>query len=175
MNNEQPQDTSERELLRRFSRAAEQAAGPCPSEMDLAAYVDGLAAEAERERIEAHLALCPSCLDGAVQARQLAVAAMGEAPEAVAARERALVPAHRALGRLRRWRQAAGWAAAAAAVVAVGLAGLRAGSATRERGQTGAWVAAEVTFQPPAPYRGLLSSDDVLSNLAAQAGEGRDE
>jgi anti-sigma factor RsiW len=166
MNDERSQDGDERQLLRRFSRGAKQATGPCPSELEWATYVDGLASEAECARIEAHLAFCPLCLDEVVQARQLATAAVPEAPAGVAARARALVPARRAPGRLRTWRRVASWAAAAAAAIAVGFAGLRAGSAIRERSRTAAWVASEVTFQ--VSYCDLLSSGDVLGDLARE-------
>jgi len=171
MSEERLETVDERELLRRFSRGVRRAAGPCPGELELAAYVDGLAGEAGRASIEAHLARCSSCLEAAVQARGLTAAAVPEAPMAVAARARGLVPAGRAVGRLRTWRRVAGWAAAAAATIAVGFAGLRAGSAIRVRSQTAGWVAGEVTFQPPAAYREVLSSGDVLGDLASQARE----
>jgi len=171
MNEKRPENNGERDLLRRFSRAVRQAAGPCPGELALAAYVDGLASESDGERIETHLAACPSCLDAVVEARQLATAAAAQAPARVAARAEALVTARRALGLPRTWRRAASWAAAAAAAVAVGFGGLRAGSALRDRGQTAAWLASEVAFDPPAQCRDLLSPTDVLGALASQAQE----
>jgi hypothetical protein len=44
---------------------------PHPSEMELAAYLDGRASAASRERIEAHLADCPDCRHDLVAARSL--------------------------------------------------------------------------------------------------------
>jgi anti-sigma factor RsiW len=176
MDGERTNNRDERELLRRFSRGLGPATEPCPSELELAAYVDGLASETEQARIEAHLALCPHCLDEIVEARRLAVEAVADAPPIVVARAEALVPARRALRPSRRWLVAARWAAAAAAAAAVSFAGLQAGSAAaRARGQTAARLADEVTFQPPEAYQALLGIPDVMGDLAAQAKEAHHE
>jgi anti-sigma factor RsiW len=44
---------------------------PHPTELELAAYLDGSASAALRERIEAHLADCPECRHDVVAARSL--------------------------------------------------------------------------------------------------------
>jgi len=166
----------EKELWRRFAGGARLAASPCPSELELAAFADALASEAERTSIEAHLAHCPLCLEAVVEARHLAAAAEDGLKPAlqtplVVARAQALVPARRR----RTWRLAAGWAAAAAASIALGFAGLRAGAAIRDRAHAEARVASEVAFDAPAPCRDLLSTTDVLGALASEAREDHHE
>ena len=160
-------DAGERELWRRFARGASQGANPCPDELELAAYVDGLASEAERTSLEAHLARCPLCLEAVVEARRSAGDTVREAAPLVVARAQALVAARQQ----RTWRAAAGWAAAAAASIALGFAGLRAGAAMRDHTHAEARAASEVAFEAPAPYRDLLSTTDVLGTLASEARE----
>lgn len=160
-------DAGERELWRRFVGGARLAAGACPSELELAAYADGLGSEAERTGLEAHLARCPLCQEAIVETRRTAGEAVREVPPLVVARAQALVPARER----RTWRLAAGWAAAAAASIALGFAGLRAGAAIRDRGHAEAGVASEVAFDAPAPYRNLLSTPDVLGGLTSEARE----
>mgnify|MGYP005839714585 CR=1 FL=1 len=166
-------DETERQLVRRLSQGLRSASGPCPSELDLASYADGLAGEAEASRIEAHLAACAACLDGVVQARQLA-GAPPAAPAGLLARAGALVPLRQA--RRFGWRAAASWAAAAAACVALGIAGLESGSALGHgKGQAEAAVMNEISFQPPERYRALLASEELLAATPAGAKEGCNE
>ena len=43
----------------------------CLEEAEIAAYVDGGAGAAERERVESHIALCPLCLHSVAELKQL--------------------------------------------------------------------------------------------------------
>ena len=62
---------SEHTLARRVALSLRaHGAGACPSELELAGYLDGLASEAEGERIEAHLAACAECRQAIEVARQ---------------------------------------------------------------------------------------------------------
>jgi anti-sigma factor RsiW len=168
-------DSDERQLVERFARGLRQAPASCPSELELAAYADGRASEAEAVRIEAHLALCAKCLEGVIQARQLA-AATPAAPSQLTSRAKALVAGWRPTSVRRRWRTVASWAAAAAAAGALGFAGLRAGTAaSKARQEAAASVGTELSFEAPEQYLALLSSDDVLGILAPRGQEGHHE
>ncbi len=163
-------DDIEPQLLRRFTRGFRQAAGPCPCGLELASYVDGRATEAQAARIEAHLAACPRCLEGVVQARR-PDAADPVAPSRLVAQAKALVPLR--LGRPFGWRRVASWAAVAAACAAFGFAGLITGSAVRySKEQAQASLMSEILFPPPARYRALLASDDLLAAIPLPAKEG---
>ncbi len=160
MTDEHSTNDAERELVRRFlAGSGRQPAGRCPELLELAAYLDGRAEPAEGERIEAHLAACSRCLDALLDSRAAAAEPQPEVGTRLLDRVRALVP-----GALRRpvprWRAAAGWAAGAAAVAAMVVAGLRAGAAVRRAElQTGERVVTEVTFglaKDAAPPDNLL-------------------
>ncbi len=166
-----PDNADERQFWRRFSRCVRGASGACPTELELAEYADGRGPDAQREGIEAHLAACPACLEQVAEARHLA--ATPEVTSLVLSRAQALVPARPAFGARRTWRRVAGWAAAAAAIIALGFGGLRAGAAIRGRDRSGSWLASELTFQAPAAQRELLSSNDVLGALAEHGEEGQ--
>lgn len=115
----------------------------CPASLDLAAWVDGRAAEAERSEIERHLTECPICLTAVAAAAQVldeAERSPAVLPPALAERVRAVVVAEAAtpaLGTPDRgwWRSASPavrWltrSAAAAAAVAVCVVGYEAGRA----------------------------------------------
>jgi len=169
-------DNSERTLARRFRQLARREPGTCPDELGLAAYVDGLASEAETARIEAHLAVCRECLLAVADARRLAGRAHAAAPPHVVARARALVGGRgRGASRVRRspWRAAIGWAATAAAAVAVGFVGLSAGSATHRARQAEPEVAlAELALGSSGSPLALLSDEDPFQALTAAAKEG---
>jgi hypothetical protein len=168
-----PDNSDDRQLWERFSRGR-RSAGACPTELELAEYADGRASEPRRERVEAHLALCAECVDQVVAGMEDGLKPAlrtQDVPWLVVARAQALVASR---GQ-RPWRAAAGWAAAAAASLALGFAGLRAGAETRGRGHSGSVVASEVAFEAPAQYRDLLSTTDVLGALASGTQEGHNE
>jgi Putative zinc-finger len=93
----------------------------CPTDEDLAAYLDGMLAKPERARITAHLADCESCYEIFAGAAHF----MQESAPAETAGRIVPFPSHKdgGGGALKRW----GIPAAAAAVLAVGvgLAGYR--------------------------------------------------
>ena len=104
-----------------------------PDSLTLAAYLDGTLSEAERERLESHLAHAPDDLELVLAARDALTDGAGPAPDPLVARACALVPeaaspagnilsglAQSAAGPLRTggwfWRPAA-WSGAATAVI----------------------------------------------------------
>jgi len=126
----------------------------CPTLADLAAYVDGTMDAEEAERIEAHLADCPTCLDTVLDARERVDAPPMVAPKAVLDRAKAVVPVRSA------WQPVVRWAAAVAASIAIGFAGLAAGSSVhRARRTQEARVTAEITFQ-------LATADQSRAEIA---------
>ena len=151
--------------------------GACPSELELAGYLDGLASEAEGERIEAHLAACAECRQAIIDARLLAAEPPTRAPRSLVAHAKALVPAPAARRGGSRWRRVASWAAAAAASVAVGSAGLHAGSSVqRAREERARSLTAELSFGAANGDEGALPpGDDVFQALLARAEEGSHE
>ena len=141
-------------LWRRASAGLEPAGGECPDAMVLAAYLDARLDAAEAERFEAHLAACPACLRALREARELLSAGPMVAPPRVVRSAKALVAARRL-----RLRRAAGWAAAVAASVAIGLSGFVAGSATQRGRQVAeARVLEEASF-------GLADGTEELAAL----------
>lgn len=107
---------------------------PCPGANELAAYLDGAARGAERDGIEEHLRLCPSCAGAVAELRALLRAGPSPAPAEVFERAKGVVaerpagePQDGGIGALLRFfsamRTSAAWAAAAAAVVAACVAG----------------------------------------------------
>jgi ferric-dicitrate binding protein FerR (iron transport regulator) len=102
---------------------------PCPAVETLAAYLDRRLDPAERDRVEAHLAACAACRDEALDLARLAAAVaasdLGPSPRlraAVMARLHSRKPSTARSARRRNWGFAVISAAAAAALVAVGLA-----------------------------------------------------
>jgi len=128
-------------LWRRASAGAD-APGECPDAMRLASYIDGRVDAAEAERFEAHLAACAACRRALRETRELLAGGPAMTPPKLVASAKALVAAKRV-----RLRRVAGWAAAAAASVAIGLSGFFAGSATqRGRQLAEARVVEEASF-----------------------------
>ncbi len=127
----------------------------CPDALELAGYVDGRLEEDARETVEAHLAECEQCLQAVADTRTLAVVA---APATMIERGRALVgPAEasqRGLRVLARIGRAVAWPMAAAASVAVCVAGYRVGAGVAAAVRPGDPVLAEMTF-------GVFGGDSV--------------
>lgn len=146
-----PRDGDER-LWRRVARGEP---GPCPPPIELAAWIDGRAEGPAVESIEAHLAACAGCREAAAAARALLeeAGALEFVPAAVLEAARGLVrPARPAAPyRFAGWARAGGWGAVAAASVAVGFAGYRAGSAAPVEPAPREQLLGEMTFGVFAP------------------------
>ena len=109
----------------------------CPSQMELASYLDGRLSATAVESVEAHLAACRECREAVADAR-LIVSSAARAPERVIESAQALVsavPIHRPVQAKNRssfglkWRMAR-WPAAAAASIAICVFGYRTGMAS---------------------------------------------
>jgi anti-sigma factor RsiW len=133
MTDHDPIDPQEQQLWARFAGppsppGAGAEAGACPSAVDLAAYLDGRLAEAERDVLEAHLALCGPCRELVYEGRETA------ADEALAFVPPSLIETIRALRRSspaaqqRGWAAAARWSFAAAASLTMALLAFQAGA-----------------------------------------------
>src|SRR5262245_34980007 len=68
MSDHDPIDPLERKLWERFA-GLPGPPGACPSELELAAYLDGRLADAARDEVEAHLVLCAECREAVSEAR----------------------------------------------------------------------------------------------------------
>jgi anti-sigma factor RsiW len=155
---------SDRPLRLRLMRPP---AGPCPEAMLLAAYVDGAASADEVRQVEGHLAACPRCLAAVAEVRDLLAAGPMLTPDRVAARAKALAPAAARAARGSRWRDAARWAAAAAAIAVVGYAGFSAGNATcRSRSDQSAALVSEASFGLADASDQMFPNADFLALLA---------
>ena len=146
-----PDDPGDRERWRRLAGRGELFSPPagetstchCPSDLDLAQWLDGRVIEpVERALIESHLASCPLCLEAVVEVRP-SVGSQGEgllfvAPQILAAAKNLVSPGERDVqslpydGRLRfaGWMNRARWSGAVAACVFIGVVGWQAGRAT---------------------------------------------
>ena len=140
MTNDQPHPDDERRVGAQFARANPGARAACLPPMGLAAWIDGRATGPERDMIEAHLAQCAECREavgGIRLARKAVAGSLVGAPERVKEAARMLVGAspdsrERRL-HLAGWQTIGRWGVAAAASVAICVAGYRAG---------GSWPAA---------------------------------
>jgi anti-sigma factor RsiW len=110
-----PDDDSRegRDLWRRYAagRADPEGTG-CPDPVGLAAFLDGTADEAERARVEAHLAVCAACLGAVEDARAIA-----HAPLAPLAEERRRRFTRAVVAEQRGAKRVPGWLPLAAALV----------------------------------------------------------
>jgi anti-sigma factor RsiW len=61
----------DRSLWRRHAARRSAPGDACPDEGTLAAFLDGRAPAGERERLEAHLALCPRCLAATLESARI--------------------------------------------------------------------------------------------------------
>jgi hypothetical protein len=101
--------------------------GACPPAIELAAYLDGRLADAARDGMEAHLALCGECRAAAEDVRLAGACAAPFVAGSLLDSARALVPPRGAAPQ-RRWPVAARWSFAAAASLAMALLAFQAGT-----------------------------------------------
>jgi anti-sigma factor RsiW len=148
--------TRERTLIRRVMRAlSDRHNARCIGVHDMAAYLDGDLSQDAVERVEAHLAACPTCLDTMLQARGMTSGRLA-APVRVLECVRDLAPDVR--HRVAKSRANYQWAAAAVAALAIGLAGLSAGSHLRQaRRHAQDTVTAAIAFEPSEDETALLA------------------
>jgi hypothetical protein len=154
----------ERALWLRVGPAMAGGTGDCPTDLELAAHLDGHDRAGGRPRVESHVASCAACLAAVDEIRGLlADETVVLVPDAVIAAARGLVPEEASLtsgmppesshefeprgsgrGGVRRWAQ---WGTAVAASVVVAIGGFHAGSRVTEADQSLADVlASELLF-----------------------------
>lgn len=136
----------------------------CPSNLDLAAYLDGRLPDAEQTSFEAHLAECADCLDALRATRAFLADEEHErtlVPMHVLDRARALVEqtarrryAHRHDHRTAPWWRVGRWTAVAAALLVTCFIGYRAGARSAPAPMTD--LASEMSF-------GTLDDEDSTS------------
>jgi anti-sigma factor RsiW len=85
---------NEIQLWRQYADGLEPSNRACPTDLELAGYLDGRLGDAGQSRVEAHLADCPACLEAVLEARALleADAAGFIAPAEAVRRAQSLVP-----------------------------------------------------------------------------------
>jgi anti-sigma factor RsiW len=170
MNANTPTPETEQELARQFLAALDrQPASACPDTPRLAAYLDARLDPRETAQLEDHLAACPTCRRAVIEAREL-LAEPGELPTpGLVAGAREVVRRIEPQGsRSSPWSRVPRWAAAAAAVVALGVAGLKAGETVR-RAQAPARTEPAVVM--PFTLTEVDTSGDVFARLAANGEE----
>ena len=128
---DEPHNPDEMDLWRSF-QAAGRPHERCPDPLELASYVDGRLTGAPRERLAAHLALCPACRQAVAETREILAGPAVLPPEGWVRRAKSLAQPRQPAA----WPALVRWAASAAAVVAVSLAGFAGGSATYRNRQT---------------------------------------
>ena len=148
--------TRERTLVRRVMRAlSDRDTLRCIGVHDMAAYLDGDLPPDAADRIETHLAACPTCLDTMLQAREMTAGRLA-APVRVLECVRDLAPDVR--HRVAKSRATFQWVAAAVAALAIGLAGLTAGSRlSQARRHAQDTVTAAIAFEPDENEVALLT------------------
>jgi hypothetical protein len=125
----------------------------CPGASDFAAYLEGTAPRALEQEIETHLLSCAECLNALGDLRSMLGEPLRNAPADARERAKALV----ALGAVREplpwleiirfsFRSAAGWAAAAALIVAACAAGYVMGQGSTAE----AWQGSASAYLAPA-------------------------
>ncbi len=140
---------SDERLWQRASGLERALSVACPSQLELATYLDGQLSEPEVESIEAHLADCCECRQAVADARLI----VAEAAVSTSAVPQRVIKSAQALVRQRvqpstslKWRMAR-WPVAAAASVAICVWGYRAGMAyTDSTAILPDALAAEMTF-----------------------------
>jgi len=157
--------TRERTLVRRVLRAlADREASQCPGIYDLAGYLDGILPQETQDLLEGHFAACPACLDAMIEARALRAGRVA-APVGTLECIRALAPdiRHRAARSHARLQ----WVAAAVAALAIGVAGLTAGSRlSRARHDAEETVLAAIAFEPDeSDIAHFTANDNAFSTL----------
>jgi predicted anti-sigma-YlaC factor YlaD len=148
--------------------------GKCPSQAELACWLDGTASAELAERIDTHLTACPECLAAISEVRGLLRGGRPVLvpPEVLAAGRSLVAPdVAGARGWKRRLMPAMRWAAAVAAAVVVGYCGYLAGGQTwRYRDAAEAAVVAEASFgiSEPAAHAPADDLDELLLEGGAQ-------
>lgn len=153
MTDDQPHPDDERRLWAQCAAAEPAARSACPPAIELAAWIDGRAAGPERDMVEAHLAQCAECREavgGIRLAREGVAGSLAGAPERVKEAARMLVGASLE-PRERRlypagWQTIGRWGMAAAASVAICVAGYRAGGSWPAAAGTDDVVLVEMSF-----------------------------
>ncbi len=132
----QENNPSDEQLWGRVAQGPPQGPTACPSLLELAAFIDGRASEAERQALESHLADCPACLEAVAEIRSVQTDAGDSSalvPAALLESAKGLVTERKRTRRswaLADWRLVGRWSAAAAASIVMGLAGYHAGVKT---------------------------------------------
>jgi anti-sigma factor RsiW len=133
MNANTPIPKAEQELARQLLAALDRAPpSACPDASELAAYLDGQLGPAAAAELEGHLAACATCRKALIEARALLRDATELPTPGLVAAACELVPRAGPHQRRSPWRRVPRWAAAAAAALALGAAGLKAGATVRK-------------------------------------------
>lgn len=133
MTGPQENNPSDEQLWGRVAQGPPQGPTACPSLLELAAFIDGRASEAERQALESHLADCPDCLAAVAEIRSVQTDAGALVPAALLESAKGLVTERkrtRGSWALADWRLVGRWSAAAAASIVIGLAGYHTGVKT---------------------------------------------
>jgi len=154
------QFSDEQLLWKQFAAALPQRPSPCPTLLELAAWIDGRATGPDAEAAETHLARCAGCRELVRQARADVAGRIG-VPAGVVEAARMLVATGSApMGtergmRLADWLQFGGWGMAAAASIAICVVGYQVGSGRPmlDTAATDAILLSEMSF-------GLLDGSD---------------
>jgi anti-sigma factor RsiW len=159
MSERDPANQRERWLWEHLDPAGPASDEPCPSNLELAAFVDGRDAEQDRRRLETHLASCRDCLEAVIDATAGRSLEVPPAPQALVAAARTLVPtgapasgptapdATSGPGLWFPWFLVSRWGLIAAASVAVCVLGYLAGEAASSPvGGSSPDVVSEMTF-----------------------------
>jgi anti-sigma factor RsiW len=144
----------------------------CPSQMELAGYLDNRLADVDRRRLEDHLAICDECLEMVCEARTLLdVTGTPDVPASVAAQAKALrrpspTTRQHQHGPLRFVGE---WGLAAAAAIVLCFLSYQAGTRSGEAPATGAdELISVVSFGALDPNTGFELELELESVLLAQ-------
>lgn len=179
MSEPQTPQWKDRELWAPFAGVPGDAPGACPGPLELAAYLDGRAADEQRERLEGHLADCPACRAAVGELRDLLAEPIQAMPMTAESRERVAglirpVAPGTAAGpgappRHRPWAShALRRGLAAAAAVAVGYVGYATGTRAPRVEESSA-IVAEMSFGLAGTSDGAAADDDVLLQAFSEA------
>ncbi|MHC4446937.1 MAG: anti-sigma factor family protein [Planctomycetota bacterium] len=136
MTEPQENNPSDEQLWGRVAHGPPDSPTACPSPLELAAFIDGRASEAQRQALESHLADCPACLEAVAEIRSVQTEAGDSSvlvPATLLESAKGLVTERKRTRRslvLADWRLIGRWSAAAAASIVMGLAGYHAGVKT---------------------------------------------
>lgn len=175
MNQHNPTTDDERRLAEKLRQALPRGKPvSCPNGRALSAYLDGRLSEAEAVLFEEHLVACAACRRALVEARRLLAEPAALAPSGLTARAKALVAAPSAPVQAWGWRAVASWAAAAAAAIALGVAGLNAGS---QAGRPQPSATTDLVSALPITLASTTvpTTDELFARLAADGEEASHE